>query len=216
MKREYKNSTLFGIIRFGLIIIASCFVMLIFFAIVGTSEGEIDPKYNKWIFIGGLILAVIINFITSYNTVQKLKSRIPKYRADIESTKKMRNSLIEKANKVVDKYTAHEADVMEHVADSRKVRYNVHKVNSAVEFRNVIENYPDLKSNNAVMRLLDQLENTEVTLLNFRTAYSNQVAEYNEKIHVFPFSIIRGIFKLEDIEIENDEDTMVTDEELGI
>ena len=216
MNKEFKNSTLWGIIKFGLTILASCFVMLLIFSIGTSSEGEIDPKYNKWILVGGLAIAVAISFITSYNTIQRLKSRIPKYRADIESTKKMKNSLIEKANKVVDKYANREADMMEHIADSRKVKYNVHKVNSATEFRNVIENYPDLKSNNAVMKLLEQLEKSEVTLLNYRTAYSAHVAEYNEKIHIFPFSIIRGICKLEDVEIENDEEELVSDEELGI
>lgn len=152
--------------------------------------------------------------IRSYNKVQNLKLRIPKLQADIRSVKKMRSSLIGKANKVVDKYIVHESNVMSNIAKSRT--FSIDKVETASDFRTIIEDYPDLKANGSITKLLEQLENAEMKLLKYRTDYSTAVFQYNTKIHTFPFSLVRGMFKLDDILIEDDEEEVVSDEELGI
>ena len=185
------------------------------FAIVLPGE-EIDARYNKYIFIGGILLALIISAIRGYNAIKKAKAKIPKLKADIESVKKMQSNLLDKANRVSDKYLSHESDIMTNVANARKTE-PINRVRNATEFKTVIENYPDLKANNAIMRLLEQLEVTEGRLLKTKTDYTESVAYYNTKIHSFPFSIFRGLFRMEDIQIElEDVEEIVSDEELGI
>lgn len=223
MKEELKESLLLKLFKFGLILIISWIIVLIAVAIL-TSGSEIDPKYDKYTFLGGILLSLAITFIRDYNIVQDLKAKIPKLKADIESVKKMRNSLLNKANRVADKYIIHESDVMNNIADSRKNTSNISmekatlkmNVETASDFKSIIENYPDLKANAAIMKLLDQLEVSEVRLLKNRTDYSTYVSKYNARIHTFPFSLIRRLLKLEDIPIIDDEIEIVSDEELGI
>lgn len=215
MNENFKNSLFWNIIRFGITLIASWLVVVVIFAMC--TEGELVPKYNKQMFIGGVILAFLISFISSYNKIQQAKAKIPKYKADIESTKKMRNSLIEKANKVTDKYLNHESNIMNNFAEARKNEVSIHKVKNAADFKTVVEKYPDLKANEPTMKLLEQLEMSEKNLLQNRINYTESIANYNIQIHSFPFSIIRGIFKMDDMIIENEEENeIISDEELGI
>lgn len=215
MENEFKNSLFWKILKFGITLIASCFVILCIFAIMADENG-IDTKYNKLIFILGAVLAVAISIISSYNKIQQIKAKIPKLIADIESVKKMRDSLVNKANRVVDKYIIHENDVMNNFASARSTNAKLIKVKNASDFKTIVESYPDLKANTAIMRLLEQLEISERTLLKNRTDYTESVSNYNMQIHSFPFSILRRLFKLEDIQIEKEEDDIISDEELGI
>ena len=215
MNENFQNSLCWNIIRFGITLIASWLVVVVIFAMC--TEDELVPKYNKQMFTGGVILALSISFISSYNKIQQAKAKIPKYKADIESTKKMRNSLIEKANKVTDKYLNHESNIMNNFAEARKNEVSIHKVKNAADFKTVVEKYPDLKANEPTKKLLEQLEMSEKNLLQNRINYTESIANYNIQIHSFPFSIIRGIFKMDDMIIENEEENeIISDEELGI
>ena len=215
MEEDFKNSLIWKITKFGITVIISCLVIVIIFAIMADENG-IDTKYNKLIFVLGATLAIAISIISSYNKIQQMKAKIPKLIADIDSVKKMRDSLVSKANRVIDKYIVHESDIMNNFADARSTNTKLIKVKNASDFKSVVESYPELKSNTAIMKLIEQLEISERTLLRNRTDYTEMVSNYNMQIHSFPFSLLRRLFKLEDIQIEKEEDDIISDEELGI
>jgi LemA protein len=215
MEEDFKNSLIWKITKFGITVIISCLVIVIIFAIMADENG-IDTKYNKLIFVLGATLAIAISIISSYNKIQQIKAKIPKLIADIDSVKKMRDSLVSKANRVIDKYIVHESDIMNNFADARSTNTKLIKVKNASDFKSVVESYPELKSNTAIMKLIEQLEISERTLLRNRTDYTEMVSNYNMQIHSFPFSLLRRLFKLEDIQIEKEEDDIISDEELGI
>ena len=212
---DFKNSLIWKITKFGIILVISCFVMAFIFASIVEGDG-IDPKYDKFIFLFGVILAIAISIISSYNKIQQMKAKIPKLIADINSVKKMRDSLVSKANRVIDKYIVLESDIMNNFANARSTNTKMIKVKNASDFKAVVESYPELKSNTAIMKLIEQLEISERTLLRNRTDYTEMVSNYNMQIHSFPFSLLRRLFKLEDIQIEKEEDDIISDEELGI
>ena len=93
MNEEFKNSLFWKIVKFGITLIASCFVILCAFAIMADENG-IDVKYNKIIFILGAGLAVAISIISSYNKIQQIKEKIPKLIADVDKLKKKKNEII--------------------------------------------------------------------------------------------------------------------------
>ena len=67
------------------------------------------------------------------------------------------------------------------------------------------ENYPDLKANQNFLDLQNQLSRIENTLANARKYYNAIVREYNDKIMVFPSSVVASLFhfqKREYIEID--------------
>ncbi len=58
----------------------------------------------------------------------------------------------------------------------------------------VVENYPQLKSSDAVLNLMVQLEGTENRVSVERKSYNDAVQAYNVAIKRFPTSAIAGIF----------------------
>ncbi len=58
----------------------------------------------------------------------------------------------------------------------------------------VSEAYPDLKANQNMMQLSEELSSTENKVAFARQAYNDQVMGYNNRREVFPNSIIAGMF----------------------
>jgi LemA protein len=58
----------------------------------------------------------------------------------------------------------------------------------------VAEAYPDLKANQNMMQLTEELTSTENRIAFARQAYNDSVMAYNNKREVFPSNIIAGMF----------------------
>ena len=58
----------------------------------------------------------------------------------------------------------------------------------------VVENYPQLKSNEQVRTLMEELSHTENTLGFSRQLYNDVATRYNTKIQVFPSNVVAGFF----------------------
>jgi LemA protein len=58
----------------------------------------------------------------------------------------------------------------------------------------VVENYPDLKANQNVLSLQEELTATENKISFARQFYNDSVLTYNNKIQMFPSNIIAGMF----------------------
>ena len=58
----------------------------------------------------------------------------------------------------------------------------------------VVEAYPDLKANQNMMQLTEELTSTENKVAFARQAYNDAVMAYNNKREVFPSNILAGIF----------------------
>ena len=56
------------------------------------------------------------------------------------------------------------------------------------------EAYPDLKANQNMMQLTEELTSTENRIAFARQAYNDGVMEYNTALQLFPASIIAGMF----------------------
>ena len=58
----------------------------------------------------------------------------------------------------------------------------------------VVEAYPDLKANQNIMQLSEELTSTENRVAFARQAYNDSVMAYNNKREVFPSSLVAGNF----------------------
>ena len=58
----------------------------------------------------------------------------------------------------------------------------------------VVEAYPDLKANETMMQLNEELSSTENKIAFARQAYNDAVMAYNNKREVFPSSLVAGNF----------------------
>lgn len=199
-------------------IVSSIIVLLLMCAFIpADAEGNLPSQYDKWVFIGGIALALVVNFIIEYNSTTKLKYNVSKTEAEVKAALERRDSLLSKASRVADKYAGEEKELYSEFADARKSRMPV-RVRTSGEFRAVVESYPELKANEHVHKLLSQIESSENILYNAKSAYAQSAAEFNTKIHTFPNAIFRKLFKWNDISAEAvlSAEEEVTDEQLGI
>jgi len=65
----------------------------------------------------------------------------------------------------------------------------------------VAEAYPDLKANQNMMQLTEELTSTENKVAFARQAYNDSVMTYNTKREIFPTNIIAGMFSFQPAEL---------------
>ena len=214
MNRNTKGNLLLQLLKlFGAYIVSQLLVIFIFAA--ATTEDEIPAKYNLLMVIIAIVLAFAVQVIIDFNSISRLKSIFLRTKSDIVSVNETSAALIDKAERVADKYRSSEIALYEKFAEARN---GGKRIKTSGDFKAVIEAYPELRSNIHTQKLLSQIEAAENSRLNARMAYSEAVAKYNEKIHSFPVVMLRRVCKWDDIGSEEviPKDEIVTDEELGI
>ncbi|MDE5994475.1 MAG: LemA family protein [Oscillospiraceae bacterium] len=218
--KQITNNIAFKLfILFISIVISSIIVLVIMCAFIPSDPvtDTLPEKYDKWVFVLGILLALIVNFIVEYNLTTKLKYNVSKSEAEVKAAAERRDSLLEKASRVADKYAGEEKELFSEFAEARKGKMPV-RVRTSGEFRAVVESYPELKANEHVHKLLSQIESSENILYNTKSSYAESAAEFNTKIHTFPIAIFRRLFKWKDISTEAllSAEEEITDEQLGI
>lgn len=89
-----------------------------------------------------------------------------------------------------------------------------------MQFQQEIENYPELKANENVLKLLEQITECETAIANYKISYNDEVASYNAIIYSFPVVLFRKIARFEEVEfyqsLYKEEPHDITAEMLGI
>ena len=127
--------------------------------------------------------------------------------------------LLDKANRVSDKYMKHEKKVYTQIEEARSQgKGMVVKIRNGSEFQQAIEKFPELRSNENIQLLLRQIRECENGLAGQKMTYNTCVENYNVAIHSFPFSVIRKICRFENMEYYRDreDEELISDEALGI
>lgn len=127
------------------------------------------------------VIATIFEYIVSKikyteffkNNAENIKSNI-----NIFTNKRIR--LYKKANLIFQSYLDHEKETHTTIAQERN-NQNI-QIHSVIEFRQALENYPELKAGDNVNQLLKQMENAEKEDTEMKQIYNNNVAIYNESL----------------------------------
>jgi len=152
-----------------------------------------------------LALAALGSTGCSYNTFVSQDEAIKAQWAQVENQLQRRNDLIPNLVESVKGVTQQEQDVFGRIADSRaklagattpEQRMQAANEQSAALARLlvVVENYPQLRSNESFNRLMDELSGTENRIAVERMRYNERVQSYNTSRRQFPSNITAGIF----------------------
>lgn len=175
-------------------------------------ETTLKDEYDKLSALLAVVCVSVGTIVVDYNRIQRMKADIPNFRGDVQALEERRERQLNQANRVVDKYMAHEKSIQKAVAHSH--------VKKASDFSHYIEQFPELKANQSVATLLAQMNQLESELFTMKLVVNNEIADYNATIHSFPISIFRKVLKFEDIQIELEDKRVyeeeISDEELGI
>jgi len=135
-----------------------------------------------------------------YNRIQTLDETVSGYASQIEVQLQRRADLIPNLVETVKGFAAQEEEIFTSVADARarlsgavqsgdigEMAAANQGMNSALSrLLAIVENYPELKSNENFRMLQDQLEGTENRIATARQDYNAAVREYNAYIRRFP------------------------------
>ena len=154
-----------------------------------------------------IVIAVIIIFsvIGSYNGLVAMNEEVENKLSQIDNQLQRRNDLIPNLVETVKGFAAQEKEVLKNVTDARAKLSGASTVaelsDADAELTNalsrllvVVENYPDLKSDENFRQLSDNLAGTENRIAVARKDYNDVAKKYNVAIRRFPKSIVASMF----------------------
>jgi LemA protein len=157
-----------------------------------------------------LIIIIIIAFI--YNSLVGLRNHVKESWSDVDTELKRRYDLIPRLVSTVKGYAAHEKEVLEKVTEARtRALHSTGSPRSQAVDENelvrnlkslfaVVERYPDLKASGNFLELHRELVNTEDRIQAARRFYNGNVREYNNRVQMFPSTIVASTFNFKEAE----------------
>src|SRR3954451_1651089 len=154
-----------------------------------------------------IVVILIIVAVGIYNGLVQRRLRIDEAFAQIEVQLKRRHDLIPNLVNAVKGYMGFEQKVLTDVTNARAAAVAAGAQGPAAQAQAenaltatlrslfaVVENYPELKANQNVLELQEQLTTTENQIAFSRQHYNSTVLDYNTSIQVFPAVLIAGMF----------------------
>ena len=164
---------------------------------------------------------VLLFFIVAYNRLITLRNRVKNAWSQISVQLKRRYDLIPNLVETAKGYIKHERETLEAVTKARQMAIDT-KGSAAEQAKAenyltqtlrslfaVVENYPDLKANQNMLALQEELTSTENKISFARQFFNDNVMQYNITTQRFPSNIIAGIFSFkteEFFEVESAEE----------
>ncbi len=178
----------------------------------------------------GIVLIVVIWAIAAYNNLVNLRNRVKNSFSQIDVQLTRRYDLIPNLVEAVKGYMSHERGTLEDVINARNSAVSGLKRAAADpsdpeaikalagaeatlggtlgRLFALAESYPDLKANQNMMQLQEELASTENKVAFARQAFNDAVMSYNNGCQNFPSNLIANNFKFkhaEFLEMEQEE-----------
>jgi len=170
---------------------------------------------EAWIILASLV-ALAVWAITIYNGLVAFRNRFKNAFAQIDVQLKRRYDLIPNLVETAKGYIKHERDTLEAVIKARNQAIGAAQAASANpgnpaamqalqqaegsltgvlgRMFALAESYPDLKANQNMLALQEELTSTENKVSFARQGFNDSVMEYNVKRESFPDKILAGMF----------------------
>lgn len=184
-----------------------------------------EISFALLVLIGFLAFAAIVVFfvIAVYNGLVALRNRFKNAFAQIDVQLQRRYDLIPNLVEVAKGYLKHEQETLTAVIAARNQAVNASKQaaanpDDAQAIKGLVgaeaaltgtlgrlfalsEAYPDLKANQNMMQLTEEMTSTENRVSYARQAFNDAVMAYNTKRESFPSNIVAGVFNFKEAEL---------------
>ena len=153
----------------------------------------------------GIIIVLLIYILIMYNSFIKIDNKVKEAFSTMDVYLKKRWDLIPNLVETVRGYADHEQETLKEIVYLREKKYDnlsyKEKVNTGAKINAYInklmllaEDYPELKASNNFLKLSDELKNIENDIASSRKYYNGCVRQFNNKVEMFPNSILAKIF----------------------
>lgn len=156
----------------------------------------------------GVLLLVGIGLASSYverrNTMVQHKEAIQAAWAQVDTVIQRRADLVPNLVETVKGFAAQEREVFSNIAEARAALGGARTPSDRIAANDmlsgalsrllvVVENYPELRSNQNFIRLQDELAGTENRIAVERRKYNQSVQQYNTYIQLFPNNFVASL-----------------------
>ncbi|MFW5729002.1 MAG: LemA family protein [Spirochaetota bacterium] len=152
-----------------------------------------------------VLILVIIGFwyVGQRNSLITMEEEVDGAWSEIDNQLQRRSDLIPNLVNTVRGFAEQEQEVFGRIAEARSRLAGAQTVGETAESYEelqsalsrllvVVENYPELRSNENFIRLQDELAGTENRIAVARGRYNETVRRFNTRIRMFPTSIVAG------------------------
>ena len=154
-----------------------------------------------------VVVALILggSYVSARNQMVTLNETVKSNWAQVDVVLQRRADLIPNLVETVKGFAAHEETVFGDIAKARSALMNAQTPQDKIAANGqldgalsrllvIVENYPQLKSNENFLRLQDELAGTENRIAVERRRYNESVQTYNTNIELFPKNIAASMF----------------------
>jgi LemA protein len=176
-----------------------------------------------WIVVLVIIAVVVFWAVGAYNRLISLRNKFRNAFAQIDVQLKRRYDLIPNLVETAKAYMKHERETLENVIKARNTAVSANAAASAdpgsvsaiqglvaaegalsgalSKLFALAEAYPDLKANQNMMQLTEELTGTENKISFARQAFNDAVMSYNTSSQQFPTNVVAGMFSFAPAEL---------------
>lgn len=161
-----------------------------------------------------VFFCLVLFAVASYNSLVRQRNEYKNAFAQIDVQLQRRFDLVPNLVESVKGYMKHEQNTLQNViaarngaqtaldqakhspssASIKKLSHSTDALNGALrQLAVVVENYPDLKANQNMLHLQEELASTENRVAFSRQAYNDAVMAYNTSIERFPQNLAAGV-----------------------
>jgi LemA protein len=184
---------------------------------------ELSTGVAILIVIGAIVVLGAMFFVGIYNKLVSLRNRFKNAFAQIDVQLKRRYDLIPNLVETAKGYIKHERETLEAVIKARNTAFSAGQQAAAnpgnpqamqglstaetaltgtmTRFMALMESYPDLKANQNMLALQEELTSTENKISFARQAYNDAVMTYNTSREVFPNNFVAGFGNFQPAEL---------------
>lgn len=165
-----------------------------------------------WIAPVAIIIALVVIgvfwFVGQQNSLITLEESVDAAWSEIDNQLQRRSDLIPNLVATVQGFAEQEQEVFGQIADARARLAGARTVGETAEsygelqfalsrLLTVVENYPQLRSNQNFLQLQDELAGTENRIAVSRRRYNESVQQFNTRIRLFPTRIVANRLGME-------------------
>lgn len=167
------------------------------------------------IILAAVIVVPVIFAVGIYNGLVGHRNRYRNAFAQIDVQLKRRHDLIPNLVETAKSYMEHERETLEAVIQARNAAESARSAVQGADDSSISqlasaeaglggalgrlfalsENYPDLRSNQNMLQLQEELTSTESKVAFARQAYNDAVMSFNNKLEMFPSNLVANAFR---------------------
>lgn len=164
---------------------------------------------NPLFILAGVVVVIGLMLMNTYNGLVGLSQKVDAQWAQVETQYQRRFDLIPNVVEAVKGSFKQEQAVFGQIAEARTKYAGAENVSQKAEAASslesafgrllvIMENYPELKSNETVLGLMDELAGTENRVSVERKRYNDLARDYNTAIKKFPTLLLANMFGFQD------------------